>query len=82
MAKQFLTIVILLRSAKIPNSKQFFKGYCFHFLFLVLEKLKWDIFTRLTGIVVGSEDIDRIRWPDSEWRRLKVTSPSLNHPNT
>ncbi|KAM7495923.1 hypothetical protein LguiA_020337 [Lonicera macranthoides] len=72
MAKQFPTTVILLRSAKVPNSKQLFTIYCFHFLFLVLEKLKWDIFTRFTGIVVGSEDIDRIRWPDSEWRRLKV----------
>lgn len=31
--------------------------------------------TRPTGTVVGIEDIDCIRWPGSEWRCLKVTSP-------
>ena len=28
--------------------------------------------TRFSGIIVGKEDIDPVRWPQSEWRSLKV----------
>lgn len=33
---------------------------------------------RFAGTIVGIEDVDSIRWPDSEWRRFKVKIISCN----
>ncbi|CAK9175891.1 unnamed protein product [Ilex paraguariensis] len=51
---------------------------------LLLLLTKNNFIARFAGTVVGIEDIDRIRWPGSEWRSLKVqwdaTAKMLVHP--
>lgn len=51
---------------------------CFY-IFIYLKSVK---FCRFTGTIVGNEDSDSRRWPQSKWRCLKVLHPIFDEAAT
>ncbi|XP_011033620.1 PREDICTED: auxin response factor 2-like isoform X2 [Populus euphratica] len=64
-----------MKSAEINYSA----GTRFRMLFEGQECAEQRI-ERFEGTVVGTEDVDRIRWPHSEWRILKVKWDAASEP--